>query len=90
MRLTWRQRQIVCLMPFLTNRQIAKALGMGYNQVKNHCTAIYKALSVPEYPDTRDKRIAAIVYALRDGEISFDYLAAVATRYTVKREESEQ
>jgi len=76
MKLTAKQAKIVCLMPFLTNREIGQALGTGFNQMKNQTTAIYRALGVPDYPNNDDKRIAAIVYALRDGEVSFDFFVS--------------
>jgi len=84
MKLTWKQRRIVCLMPFLTNREIGEALGTGINQTKNQCTAIYKALGVPNYPNQSDKRIAAVVYALRDGEITFRFFVSTAAKYTAR------
>lgn len=84
MKLTWKQRRIVCLMPFLSNREIGEALGTGKNQTKNQCTAIYKALGVPDYPNQSDKRIAAVVYALRDGEITFRFFVSIAAKYTAR------
>jgi len=73
-------------MPFLSNREIGEALGAGKNQTKNQCTEIYKKLGVPDYPDPEDKRIAAVVYALRDGEISFRFFISTAAKYTQRGE----
>jgi DNA-binding NarL/FixJ family response regulator len=85
MKLTWKQQKIVCLMPFLTNREIGEALGgTGRNQMKNQCTEIYKKLRVPDYPNNQDKRIAAVVYALRDGEITFSFFVGIAAKYTTR------
>jgi DNA-binding NarL/FixJ family response regulator len=72
-------------MPFLTNREIGEALGgTGLNQIKNQCTEIYKKLRVPDYPNNQDKRIAAVVYALRDGEITFSFFVGIAAKYTTR------
>lgn len=84
-KLTWKQRKIVCLMPFLSNAQIGETLGTGQNQTKIHVSDIYRKLGVPDYPSKIDKRIAAVVYALVQAEITFGLFVSIATRFTIQK-----
>ena len=80
-KLTHRQRQVVCLAPFLSNNEIGAVLGMSRTTVRDHLQRIYRALGVPDYPNKKDKRVAAIIYALRDGETDLNFAITVWRRH---------
>jgi Response regulator containing a CheY-like receiver domain and an HTH DNA-binding domain len=61
---------VLLRLPFASNREIAQELGISYANVKVKVSKIYKLLEVPELPDPDDKRIYAVVLAMKQGVIT--------------------
>lgn len=78
--LSLRQRQILLLLAFYSDGQIAHELGISRQSVKRHKHNIYRILDVPDLGDERNKRLAAVVLALRRGDIGFQDLAEMERR----------
>ena len=80
MKLSRRERAVLVRMPFYTNREIGTQLSIGYNEIKNKVSAIYRKLGVPDLPDPDDKRIYAVVIGLKLDEIAIADLAMTSEK----------
>jgi Response regulator containing a CheY-like receiver domain and an HTH DNA-binding domain len=69
-RLSDQEVAVLLRLPFASNREIAQELGISYTNVKVKVNRIYKLLGVPELPDADDKRIYAVVLAMKQGVIT--------------------
>jgi Response regulator containing a CheY-like receiver domain and an HTH DNA-binding domain len=65
-----REIEVLLRLPFLSNREIADELGISYANVKVKVSNIYRVLGVPELPEQEDKRMYAVVLAMKQGIIT--------------------
>lgn len=68
------QVRVLLLAAWLTNEQIGDHLGIGECTVRSRLNRLYKVLRVPDMPHSGDKRLAAVVVALREGLITLEDL----------------